>query len=147
MKKSQIKTLAEYFGNSVPAGRIQNRDTRLAVVMLYGSLAKANMETMDEIEQVRLALVAGHEEEIEKYGRLAANPDTKAEADAMTECVRIDTDFKEAADKILAEEVKVDIKKIPLELLFDALADCGFPGLPENPTIAGVQGAFRDVIA
>lgn len=146
MKKFELKTLAEYFGNRLPAGKIKDRNTRLAIVLLYGSLAKANMATMEEIEQVRLALIKGKEDEIEKYGRLAGNPETKAEADAMTECAQIDADFKEAAGKILAEETNPDIKKISIENLFDALADCGFPGLSEDCTISAVQEAFKHVI-
>ena len=104
MKKIELKSMAEYFGNFLPAGKIQNRDARLAVVMLYGSLAKPAKEIGDEVDAVRIALTKDHEEELQKYSTLIQKSfdqkltederkKAKEEAEAMTECVKIDKDF------------------------------------------------------
>ena len=158
MKKIELKSMAEYFGNFLPAGKIQNRDARLAVVMLYGSLAKPAKEIGDEIEAVRAALTKDHEEELQKYSELLQKSTNnelsederkkaKKDAEAMTECVKIDKDFQEASQKIFDEETEVPVKKISLELLFDALSDCGFPRFDPNLSIAAVEGIFKGVIA
>ena len=158
MKKIELKSMAEYFGNFIPAGKIQNRDARLAVVMLYGSLAKPAKEIGDEVEAVRVALTKDHEEELQKYSTLIQKSfnkelsedernKAKEEAEAMTECVKIDKDFQEATGKIYDEDIDVPIKKISLELLFDALSDCGFPRFDPNLSIAAVEEIFKVVLA
>ena len=157
MKKIELKSMAEYFGSFLPAGKIQNRDTRIAVVILYGSLAKPAKEVGDEVEAVRTALTKDHEEDLKKYSDLlqkANDPKisederkkAKKKADSMTECVKIDKDFQEAAEKIYNEEIEPSIKKIPLELLYDALTDCGFPRLEPNLPIGAVEAIFKSVL-
>lgn len=157
MKKIELKSMAEYFGTFLPAGKIKDREARLAVVMLYGSIAKTAKEIGDEVEAVRLALTKDHEEDLRKYSELlqkSFNPElpenerkkAKKEAEGMTECVKIDKDFQEAAGKIYDEEIEPDIKKIPIELLFDALSDCGFPRFSPDMSIAAVEEVFKTVL-
>ena len=148
MKNIELKSLAEYFGTQLPAGKIADRETRIAIVRLYGSLAKANKEVADEIEQNRKSLVEGHEEEIQKYAELLRKGDEASvkEAEAMTECVRIDKDFQEASAKIYDEESCADIKKVPLEVLYEALCDCKFPNLKPEIPIAVVEEIFKSII-
>lgn len=157
MKKIELKSMAEYFGTFLPAGKIKNRETRLAIVMLYGSLAKPNKDFLDEIETVRKSLCEGHEEEIQKYASLInkANDasldekerkEAKAEAEKMTECVRIDKDYAEAVRKLENEEVSAPIKSVPLEVLYDALCDCGFPRFNPDMPIAAVAEIFKSII-
>lgn len=158
MKKIELKSMAEYFGAFLPASKIKNRETRLSVVMLYGSLAKPAKDVADEVETVRKSLVEGHDEELKKYSDLlqkAANKEltederkkAKKEAEGMKECVKIEKDFQEAANKIYNEEVNPDLKKIPLELLYDALTDCGFPNFEKDLPIGAVEYTFKAVIA
>ena len=157
MKKLELKSLAEYFGQFLPAGKIKDRETRLAVVLLYGSLAKPAKEVADEIETIRRSLTEGKDEELKTYADLmrkagdkkltdAEREAVKAEANGMTDCVQIDKDFQEAVEKIHAEETEPDIKKIPLGLLYDALADCGFPRFSPDMPISAVEAVFKDVI-
>jgi hypothetical protein len=154
MKKSELKTLAEYFGSQLPAGRIKDRETRLAIIRLYASLASAYKGVADEIEAARVALVGDHQEEIAKFGGLMMRAcdrrlteeeraEAKAAADAMMECVRIDADFREAAGRILQEEIDVAFEKVPLEVVFEALCDCG---LIKDWPIAQVATEFAAVI-
>ena len=156
MTKFELKSLAEYFGTKLPAGKIQNRDVRIAIVRLYGSLAVANKAITEEVEALRKGLVGDNEEKILKWVELrqkaASAKDEKEakklqkEADAMTECVQIDKDFSEALQKLHAEEADADIKKVPLEVLYEALADCGFPNFKEDLPIAAVEQIFAPVI-
>jgi len=158
MKKREILAFAKYFGASVPAGKIQNRETRMAIVMLYSSLVAPTKAIEAETEAVRKSLVEGHEDEIMKYAALRVKAgDTnlseeernaaKAEADAMTECISIDADYSEAMNRILSEECDAPIKKVSLDVLYDALCDCGFPLFKPEMTLAEVRTAFEQVIA
>lgn len=157
MKKLELKSLAEYFGNFLPAGKIKDRETRIAIVRLYGSLAKANMGVIDEIEATRKGLVGDKQEEINEYAKWLAKSgdpklseeqrkEAKEKAESMSDCVRIDKDFAEATSKILAEEINPELKKVSLETMFDALADCGFPRFNPEMSISEVQTIFKDVI-
>jgi len=158
MNKAELGNITQYFGSKLPAGRIANRDTRIAIVCLYSSLAAAKRMVDDELETLRKSLVGDKEAEIAKYGELMAKAadeklsndermKAKAEADAMTECAKIDMDFQSAAGKVLAEEVTADIRKVSLELLYDALSDCGFPTLSPDIPIAAVEQIFKPVIS
>lgn len=157
MKKIELKSFTEYFGNFLPAGKIQNRETRLAIVLLYGSLCKANKDVAEEIEAVRKKIVGDKEADVLKYASLLqkANDKTvdekerdaaKEEAYKMTECVQIEKDFSDAASKILDENVEVSVKKVSLELLYDALSDCGFPAFGEDCPISVIEQNFAQVI-
>ena len=157
MKKIEIKSLTEYFGNFLPVGKIQNRETRLAIVMLYGSLCKANKDIAEELESTRKALVGDKEEEIQKYAALIQKSlDTRLEekerekarkeAEKMEDCVKIDKDFSLAQQRIFNEDMDVQVKKVSLEMLYDALADCGFPRFGEDCPISVIQDAFAQVI-
>ena len=157
MKKVELKSLAEYFGGRLPAGRIADRETRIAIVRLYGTLAVANKGVMDEIEEVRKGLVGDKEADIRKWAGLmqkaadekakpADRKKARAEADAMTECVRIDKDYQEAVSKLLAEDIEPELKKVSLEQMFEALTDCGFPNLDPNIPLAAIAEMFKDVI-
>ena len=151
MTKIELKSLAEYFGGKLPAGKIKDREVRLAIVRLYTTLAKANKETLDEVEELRKSLVGDKEADIAKYAELlrkAADGDEKAkeEAEAMTECVRIDKDFAEASSKLFQEESDAKIAKVPLETLYEALSDCGFVGFSPDIPIAAVEEIFKQVI-
>ena len=158
MKKIEARSLAEYFGARLLASKIKDREVRIAIVRLYGSLAKANKEIGEEQEDIRKPLVEGHDEEIKKYAELrekARNEklDEKErkkatkEADAMTECVRIEKDYLGAVDKLLNEECDADIKKVPLEVLYEALSDCGFIGFENELPISAVEIFFKPVIS
>ena len=158
MKKIELKSLTEYFGNFLPAGKIQNRETRIAIVLLYGSLCKPNKEVAEELEGIRKGLVGDKEEEIQKYVSLlqkAMNTSlseeerekAKKEAEGMTECAKIDKDFSLATQRVYNEEIDVKPKKISLELLYDALADCGFPQFGADCPISVIQDNFAQVIA
>ena len=157
MKKIELKSLAEYFGSKLPAGRIKDRDVRLAIVRLYGSLAVANKGTMDEIEEIRKAIVGDKETDIRKWAGLIQKADddklsdavraaAKSEAEAMTECVQIDKDYREAVEKLLAENIEPELKKVSLEQMIEALSDCGFPNISPDIPIAAVQQMFAFVI-
>ena len=157
MKKVELKSLAEYFGGRLPAGKIADRDTRLAVVRLYGSLAVAYKGVMDEIEEIRKAIVGDKDADIRKWAALvqkaedekakpAERKKARAEADAMTECVRINKDYQEAVGKLLAEDIEPELRKVSLEQMFEALADCGFPNLDPNIPLAAVAQMFAPVI-
>lgn len=158
MTKGEVKALAEYFGQRIPAGRIKERDTRIAIVRLYGSLAVANKATMDEIEEIRKAVVGDNDKDIRKWAGLvqrsndakltdAERKAAKAEADAMTDCVRIDKDYTEAVGKLLSEPCEAEVRKVSLEVLYEALADCSFPNLSEDIPLAAVEAMFAAVIA
>ena len=157
MKKLELKSMAEYFGTYLPAGKIKNRETRISIVMLYGSLAKPAKEMAEEVEAVRKSLTEGKDEELKKYVELIKKSNdaslseeerkaAKTEAEGMSDCVQIDKDFAEALSKINNEEVELSLKKIPLELLYDALTDCGFPRFSPDMPIAAVQDVFKSVI-
>ena len=157
MKKVELKSLAEYFGGRLPAGRIKDRDTRIAIVRLYGSLVVANKATIDEIEEVRKGLVGDREKDIQKWASMmqkaadekaseAERKAAKEQADAMTDCVQIDKDYQEAVAKLLGEDVEPELRKVSLEQMFEALADCGFPNLDPNIPLAAVAEMFKDVI-
>ena len=158
MKKLEIRMLAEFFGAQLPASKIKNREVCIDIVRLYGSLAKANKEIGEEMEDLRKNLVGDKEEELKKYSDLLqkANDEkldekerkkAKKEADAMTECVKIDQDFREAANKLFEEDSDADIKKVSLETLYEALCDCGFSGFAQELPIAAVEANFANVIA
>lgn len=158
MNKLEVKNLAEYFGIHVPASKIKDRDVRTAIVRLYASLAKANKETLDDLEEIRKSLTKDHEEEIKKYADLlnkAADDKltdeekaaAKREAEGMTECVRIDNDYREASEKLFAEESTAFIAKVPLEVIYEALSDCGFPGYKAELPIMVVEQIYANVIS
>ena len=157
MKKIELKSMAEYFGKFLPAGHIKDRETRIAIVRLYGSLAKANMDVINEIESIRTGLVGDKQDDVNKYAALiqkSFNKDlaeeerkkAREEAEAMTECVRIDKDYSEAVTKVYNEEIEPELKKVSLEVLYEALSDCGFPRFSPEMTIADVAETFKDVI-
>ena len=157
MKKIEIKSLAEYFGAKLPASKIKDRDVRIAIVRLYGSLAKENKEIQEEIESLRKGLVGDKEEDLRKYSELLqkANDEklnekerkkAKKESESMEDCVRIDKDFQEGVSKLLNEESNADIKKVSLEVLYEALSDCGFVGFGTELSIGAVEGIFKDVL-
>ena len=149
MKNKDLKALTDYFGKQMPIEKITNRDTRLAIIGLYASLARAWDEKEKDINSVRTKLLEGHEEDFQLYGQLLYenSEESKQKAADMKECVRIDEDFQQAVNTILEEENPCSIKKVPLELLFDALLDCGFPGLNnEAISIMLIQRLFNDVI-
>ena len=157
MKKFELKNLTEYFGDFLPAGKINNRETRIAIVLLYSSLRKKNKEVLEEIEENRKNLVGDKEQEAAEYSRLlqmSMNPNLtqeerdefKKKADSMTDCVKLDQDFSDIVQKIFNEDIDVEVKKIPLELLYDALSDCGFPNLGEDCPISVVEQQFESVI-
>ena len=157
MNKAELGNITQYFGSQLPAGRIANRDTRIAIVCLYSSLAAAKRMVDDELETLRKSLVGDKEAEIAKYGELMAKAadeklsndermKAKAEADAMTECAKIDADFQAAAGKILTEQVTADIRKVKLELLYDALSDCDFPTFSPDMPIVAVEQIFKPVL-
>lgn len=155
MKKSQLKTYTEYFGGRLQVGKIADKETRMEMVMLFASLHKAYKPVADEIEDVRKSLVEGHESEIAKYASLLnydsslseeENAKRREEAASMSECVRIESDFKEASDKILAEEVDSKVRKVSLATMYEALMACGFPGLPEDAPLGIVSEMFEELI-
>ena len=157
MKKIELRSLAEYFGAKLPAAKIKDRDVRIAIVRLYGSLCKANREIVGELESLRKGLVGDKEEEINKYALLLQKSvdenldkkereNAKKEAAAMEDCVRIDKDYSEGVAKILGESCDPDIKKVPLEVIYEALSDCGFIGFGTELSIGSVEEIFKDVI-
>ena len=157
MTKLELKSLAEYFGQFLPAGKIKDRETRLAVVLLYGSLAKPAKDVADEIETIRKTLTEGKDEELKKYAELmrkagdktlaeAEREAAKKEASGMADCVQIDKDFQEALAKVYGEAIEPDIKRIPLGLLYDGLADCGFPRFSPDMPISAVETIFKEVL-
>ena len=145
MKKKDLKFYGEYFGSTLPIGKIGDKTIRLAIVSLYASLASPYKQLMSEMEAVRTALVAGHEAEITEYAKLMESGETE-KANAMTECARINGDYVEAVNKMLDEEANVDVKRVPLFTLIDALADCGYPALNPNAGLADIANLFRAVI-
>lgn len=155
MKKIELHNLAEYFGKSLPAGKIKDREIRLAIIRLYGALSKADKVTASEIEAIRVKLTEGMEDEVAKYTGLiqkaaaAKGDELKAlldEANAMTECVQIDKDFQESVARLYEEETEVELKKVSLAELYEALADCDFPNFTEDCPIGVVAEAFKLVI-
>lgn len=157
MNKNELINITRYFGEQLPAGHITNRDTRIAIVCLYSSLAAAMKVVEGELEALRNSLIGDRKEEVAAYGALMAKAadeslpkgermKAKAEADAMTECAKIDADFHAAADKILNEEVTADIRKVSLEVLYDALSDCGFPTFSPDMPIVAVEQIFKPVL-
>ena len=149
MKNKDLKAFTEYFGTKLPIEKIKNRDTRVAVIGLYSSLAKAWDEVSKEIETIRTTLTEGHLEELQEYEQLILAGDEKSreKANEMTECVRIYDDFSNAVNALMETENTSAIRKISLEILFDALLDCGFPGLEKVPvSILLLQQMFNDII-
>jgi hypothetical protein len=157
MKKIELKNLAEYFGRRLPANRITERETRIAVVRLYGSLALAYKGVTDEIEEIRKGLVGDHEPDVRKWAQLEQKAkDEKAtkkereaakkEADSMKECVRINNDYEQAVTALLSEDIEVEVKKVPLEVLYEALCDCDFPNLDPSIPVGELAQMFAPVI-
>lgn len=157
MKKIELRSLAEYFGAKLPAAKIKDRDVRIAIVRLYGSLAKANRDIQDEIDSLRTGLVGDKEEEVNKYAllmqkatdeKLNKKEREKAEKEAasMEDCVRINKDFSEGVAKLFEEHCDPDIKKVSLEVIYEALSDCGFIGFGTELSIGAVGEIFKDVI-
>lgn len=155
MNKAQLKTFAEYFGTGMNVSKIADKDVRMQMIMLYGSIAKAYKPVADEIEEIRKKLTTGHETELQEYAELC-NPDPNLtpeenserfkKAQSMEECVRIDSDFREAAEKIYSEEVKDEIKAVSLATLYEALMDCGFPRIGEDATLSAISNTFGPII-
>ncbi len=144
MKKLELKTLADFFGAKLPAGKIKDRETRLAIVGLYSSLALPMKKIDEEIESVRKSLVGDKQDEIEKYAALIekGDDDSAKEAASMKDCVKIESDFSEAVRRIYEEDIEIPLRKVSLALLYDALCDCGFDSMP----IAVVENTFYQVI-
>lgn len=157
MNKGELKNLSQYFGTRLPAGKIQNRDVRIAIVRLYASLAVADKAITDEMEEMRKTLVGDKEEELRRWSELNARAEdanlsaddrmkAKTEADAMTECANINRDYIKSVNDMLAEESNAEVRKVSLEVLYEALSDCGFPTFDENMPIAAVEQIFAHVI-
>ena len=152
MKKIEIRSLADYFGVRLPASKIKNRDVRISIVRLYSSLSKADREIVGEIEEIKKNLVGDKAEEMQKFSGLLAKAENKElteeerkaakeEADGMTECVRINEDFQEAITKLFNEDSDAVVTKVPLEVLYEAISDCG----DEFP-LAEVERSFRNIL-
>lgn len=157
MKKGQLLDITHFLGGALPAGKIQDRETRLAVVRTYASLAGAAKAVDDEAEALRRKLTEGHEEEIQRWAELTRKASdnelpeeerdaAKTEAAGLTDAVRINAEFSEALRGLLDEEATAEgIKKIDLALLFDALTDCGV--LRDGAPIEAIRVQFAPIIS
>lgn len=157
MKKFELHNLSIFLGNELPANKIVDRDTRIAIVRLYGSIALAYKGVADEIEETRKALVGDKQAEIEQYSKLMLSSmdktlseterkEAKEKAEAMSECAKIDADFNKALEAINNEEIDPEIKKVPLEVLYEALVDCDFKGLTHPLSLAETKLMFNSII-
>lgn len=156
MKKIQIKTCADLFGKQLPLGKIKDAATRKEIIFLATSLRKPAKEIDDDIEAIRTRLVEGHEEEVQKWQglidkivadkSLSDEERTKlqAEADSLTEAVRISKEFAEATNALLNEEMEIPVHKVSLITIIDALTDGGILS-PEAP-LELIASSFEGIV-
>lgn len=156
MKKIQIKTCADLFGKQLPLGKIKDAATRKEIILLATSLRKAGKEVDDDIESIRARLTEGHEEEVKKWAELSnkivdnkslsdeERTKLQAEADSLTEAVRISKEFAEATNALLNDEIEIPVHKVNLITIIDALTDGGILS-PEAP-LELIASSFEGII-
>lgn len=155
MKKSQIKAYADLFGKQLPLGKIQDSATRKEIILLATSLRKHGKEVEDDIESIRVKLVEGHEEDVQKWAELMrksnnieldAEERKKAlkEAGKLTEVERINKEFTDAQAALLNEEIDIPVHKVELETLLTALADAGLFSV--NASVETAAQEFAPII-
>lgn len=156
MKKSQIKAYADLFGKQMPIGKIKDAETRKEIILLATSLRKYGKEVDDDLEAIRARLIEGHEEEVQKWAQATnkakwstdiTDEERKAlieEAEGYTEAVRINKEYAEATAALLNEEIEVNVRKVSLATIVDALIDAGI--LSEGASLDAVASEFKDFI-
>lgn len=156
MKKSQVKYYADLFVNQLPLGKIKDAATRKEIILLATSIRKAGKEVDDDIESIRTRLTEGHEEEVKKWAELTnkivddnslsdeERTKLQAEADSMTEAVRISKEFAEATNALQNEEVEIPVHKVSLITIIDALTDGGILS-PEAP-LELIASSFEGIV-
>lgn len=155
MKKIELINFADFFGKRLPIGKIKDSETRREIVLLAASLTKAAKEIDSEVEAVRSRLVEGYEEDVKQYSNLLlkaqAAETSEAErkslieqANAITEAVRINNEFREAASSIYSEDApEVPIRKVDLTVLIDAFVDCD---AIKEQGVTAIQNEFKEII-
>lgn len=159
MKKIDVRNYADYFGKSISVSKISDKETRFAIVRLYTSLSQAAKKIADEIEEMRKTLVGDKEEDAMKYVELIKRSENteltqeerdKAveEANSMEEIHRIDKDFQEMTSNYYSEDFDTSvIKKVPLEVLYEALVECNFPNFVNmDPSLSEIENIFAGII-
>ena len=149
MKKSELKILSDYFGE-LPMGSIKDSDIRRAVIKFYCQLAALYKPIAEEMETMRTSVIGDKQQDVITYLKLqqAGDEESIKKANEMEDCVRIESDFKVMSHEILNQNLPDDteLPKIPLDVLYEALADCGFPKLSINAGPSAIANQFRPII-
>ena len=149
MKKSELKALTDYLGE-LPMGKIEDTAIRRAVIRLYCRLSAINRPVAESIETLRLSVIGDKQKDVITYLNLVQAGDEASlkKAAEMTECVQIEKDYEVMLGEILRQDVPADadIPTIPLDTLYTALADCGFPRMPKDVGPAAIEAEFRSII-